>query len=172
MTMGAALRAAAWAAGVTLLLGCEYRSLRLDGEDAARATAPARIVDAGAARDTAAGEAGGGGPGVRWTRPRDQCDPVAQDCGGASCGPDCQQVVYACRGRAASARGTQGYLCSGDDDCAPGFACVQQLSTQRCARYCRDNRECETGTRCVDATLRCDQRDPTRNMPRYLCTLR
>jgi hypothetical protein len=129
-----------------------------------------------------AGDSDGGNPDANptippWTgRPGDRCDPVSQSCGGQRCAADCERGNYGCVPRHPESRGTQGIVCTLDDDCAPGFVCVPQTfrggtSAARCARYCRSQSECEAGTRCSPAEVHCTG-GPVALLPRYLCLSR
>jgi hypothetical protein len=147
-------------------LGCDLRPLPLEAPDAGAAAGDAQRPGSPAAP---------GGPSV--PAGRSGCDPVAQDCGAnIRCSPDCNRQSFVCAPRHSEARGRQGSLCSHDEDCVVGFACFADLrggtTPARCARYCRESRDCDPGTQCVSQPLVCDPGDERRTLPRRLCVQR
>jgi hypothetical protein len=144
---------------VLAAVGCEYRPLTLPGPDAGLAPMPSQPVGG------SSGSGGGAG----------DCDPVAQNCGGGQrCAPDCKTMRWACAPRGSNAHLGQGAVCGLDEDCLPGFACLEDAGRAgagfRCARYCRDNGGCEGGTRCMAIPVRC--RDSGATIDRHVCVTR
>ena len=155
------VKAALWVA-VALTVGCEYRSINDGMQTGDDIFVPG--TDGGLPPGTIL--PGGG---------NDRCEPVSQSCGGGQrCNPSCDMGIYSCVPRMRDGNGTQGFVCTLDDDCQRGFVCVNQLARSgnnatRCARYCRGASDCTDGSRCTTSYLHCQRAAGSSTISRYLC---
>ena len=141
---------------------CEYRPLPHEIDPIDQVRPDAAVIG------TSPGSPARPGPGA--------CDPVAQSCGGSQrCAADCTRLTYVCGPRHREALGSQGSVCSHDEDCQAGYVCLERsgrLSGARCLRYCRGTQDCSDGSNCVAVALACNEGPVPRFLERRLCVYR